>query len=137
MFYFLPTVCQEALEVLTLSFVLNFQALEQMQNDQNWKGFICTVLFQTMSRHIRVHAADQLLLIALKCGGNSNMHLFFINFLFELIQNSVADLPYHSNDVFRLLCHLLHCACTYKVAVPRYEQILLSQIEWLRNAKVI
>ena len=122
--------------MLTLSFVLNPQILEQMLNDQHWKSFICNVLVDTMNRHIRIIAVDQLYSMAVKCTGNVNILLFFINFLFEIIKSSVLDAPFHSIEVFHLLCHLLRYACNFKITIPRHEQLLQSQIEWLRNAKV-
>ncbi|CAG7834571.1 unnamed protein product [Allacma fusca] len=128
-------VCEEALEVLTLSFVLNPSALEQMLVDTLWKPFLRQVLFHTHGRSVRYVAHEQLYAIATKCSGNTSVLTFFIMFLFEVVQTLVRDTPQHSRDVFHLLCNLLRYSHNFNIPLPKHEQLLQSEIEWLRQVK--
>jgi hypothetical protein len=132
----LLSVCEEALEALTLSFVLNPGALDQLKGELVWKTFMRQVLFFTLGRNIRFVAHEQLYAIATKATGKPSIVTFFVTFLFEIVQNSVNEKPHHSKDVFHLLCNLLRYSCQTKIALPKHEQLLLAQIEWLKHAKV-
>lgn len=122
--------------MLTLSFVLNPTALESIVSENAWKNFLRTVLFHSLSGRIRFMAHDQFFTIATKATGNPKVILFFIQFLFEIMQSSIVEIPQHSRDVFHLLCNLLRYALNYQIAVPNHEQMLNTQLEWLRQAKV-
>jgi len=130
------TVCEEALETLTLSFALNPNALELMISDPSFKTFLQQVLFDSLGRTIRFVANEQFFSIATKCTGKPSVITFFIHFLFDIVQNHTKELPDHSRDVFHLLCNLLRYSSNCGIPLPKHEQLLTTQIEWLRQAKV-
>jgi len=124
------------LEVLTLSFVLNPTALGSIVSENAWKNFLRTVLFHSLSSRIRYMAHDQFFTIATKATGNPKVLLFFVQFLFEIMQTSIQEIPQHSRDVCHLLCNLLRFALNFQIGIPNHEQLLSTQLEWLRQAKV-
>jgi len=89
-----------------------------------------------MGRTIRFVANDQLFSIATKATGKQSVVIFFITFLFDIIQNLVTEKPHHSRDAFHLLCNLLRYSSQVKIQLPKSEQLLLVEIDWLRQAKV-
>ena len=56
-------------------------------------------------------------------------------FLFDIVQTLVRDTPQHSRDVFHLLCNLLRYSHNFNIPLPKHEQLLNSEIEWLRQVK--
>lgn len=124
------------MEALTLSFVMNPGALDQVLNEPTWRNFVRQVLFHSHSISVRTVAAHQFYSIATKCTGNYNALTFFIIFLFEIIQNSVREMPQNSINVFHLLCNLLRFSHSFNIPLAKHEHLLSTQIEWLRQAKV-
>jgi len=131
-------VCEEALETLTLSFVLNPGALDQITSEQNWKTFFRQILFYTYGRAIRNAANEQFYAIATKCAGicNNSVLTLFIAQLFEIVSSCVRTMPNQSRDVFCLLCNLLRFSSNHGIPLSKYRVYLNSQIEWLRQSKV-
>ena len=119
-----------------MSFVLNPSALDQIMADPTFKAFLRSVSFHSLSRPIRYVSCEQFYAIATRATGNPLILLYFIIFLFELVQTSVREMPQHSKDVFHLLCNLLRYANMHKVSIPKHEQLLGLQLEWLREVKV-
>jgi len=74
--------------------------------------------------------------MATRATGNPQVLIFFINFLFELTQNSAREIPHHCKDIFNLLCNLIRYAISNKVQIQKYEQLLESELDWLREVKV-
>lgn len=124
------------MEVLSLAYTLNPQALEYTLTDSFGVTFLRTVLFHSLSRSIRFISNDHFYLIATKCTGNANILLTLIHFLFDIVQNSARELPHLSRDAFNLLCNLLRYASTYRIPFAKHEALLANEIEWLRQAKV-
>lgn len=105
-------------------------------NDSTIKQFVRQVVFYTQGRSIRYVANEQLFLIATKATGKPSVITYFIMLLFDILQGSARDMPHHSRDAFHLLCNLLRYSSSYHIPLPKHEQMLASQIEWLKQVKV-
>lgn len=118
-----------------MSFVLNPVALDQLLGESTMKSFIRQVLFYTQGQSIRFVAHEQFFAIATKATGKPGVITFFTMFLFDIVQNSAREIPQHSRDAFHLLCNLLRYSSGFQIPLPKYEQLLQTQIDWLRQAK--
>jgi hypothetical protein len=100
------------------------------------KTFIRQVLFFTQGASIRMMAQSQFFSIATKATGKPNVITFYIQFLFDIIQNSAQEAPQHSRESFHLLCNLLRYSSNSHIPLPKNDFLLSTQIGVLRQAKV-
>jgi ubiquitin carboxyl-terminal hydrolase 9/24 len=139
-------VCREALECLSLSMCLVPNALDTLnQSEKHWRMFIIDLLLICPSRLIRQTAAEQFLLIALKCSLQPNKAiLFFIQMLFAYVlqlnnqrssNNATINYSGSSEEYFHLLCRLLNCAHLNQVKLSNADTLLNNEIQWLKKLK--
>uniref|UniRef100_A0A224XFS3 Putative ubiquitin carboxyl-terminal hydrolase faf-x n=1 Tax=Panstrongylus lignarius TaxID=156445 RepID=A0A224XFS3_9HEMI len=127
-------VCKEALEVLTMTLVLNSTALENLLEDKKWTNFIIDLVLLCNNRTVRMVAAEQFLLMVTL--GNSQKPLHFsITLLFSVLHTLVMDYAKNSHEYFQLLCRLINFSCMYNCPLPSAETLLFNEIKWLKLIK--
>nr|CAD7397023.1 unnamed protein product [Timema cristinae] len=96
-------VCKEALEVLTITLVLNPKCLEALVKDKMWHTFIIDLLLLCKNRSVRMAAAEQFLLISTWCSASQQPLQFCITLLFTVLGTTVVEHAAGSHEYFQLL----------------------------------
>lgn len=123
---------KEALEVLTISLVLNPEASESLSKDPMWSKFILALVLENPMRQIRQSATEQLYLICTYCATDWRPFSFVIALLIDALENLA---PHNSNtcaEFFQLLCRTLNYGCMYNWPFPINDVLLTQEISWLR-----
>lgn len=129
------SLCKEALEVLTISLVLNPDANESLCQYNIWPKFITSIVLMNPMRQIRQHAGEQLYLICTFCAGGHRQFDFVIKLLVDSLQTLVPNHAATSADFFQLLCRNLNYGCLYNWPMAINDQLLGQEIAWLRSVK--
>lgn len=124
-------VCKEAMEVLTISLVLNPNANEYLANDPLWAKFIIQLILMNQHRHIRQVAAEQLFLICTYCAGDRRPFTFMVNLLVNSLKSLVPQYESTCADYFQLLCRTLSYGCVVSWPLNIGEDLLGEEIKWL------
>lgn len=124
-------VCKEAMEVLTISLVLNPSANEVLSNDPLWSKFITSLVLMNQHRHIRQVAAEQLFLTCTYCAGDRRSFGFMINLLVNSLKTLVPQYESTCADFFQLLCRTLSYGCVVNWPLNIGEGLLAEEIKWL------
>lgn len=128
-------VCREALEVLSISLVLNSNANEALIKDPMWSTFITSLLVMNPSRQVRQAVAEQLLVSCTYCAADKQPFVF----LAKLLVNSLHTLvPQHSAtcaEFFQLLCRTINYGCVYNWSLALNENLLSQEITWLHTIR--
>lgn len=127
-------LCQEALEVLTITVALCPEVVQQLQEEEPWKQFIIDLLLICPKRCIRHTAAEQFCLVATRCSLDQQCLLFFINLLFAQLSKLKSHAT-SSQELFQLLCRLLNFACSSHCTLPSAQQLLNDEIDWLKAVR--
>ncbi|XP_037075311.1 probable ubiquitin carboxyl-terminal hydrolase FAF-X, partial [Pollicipes pollicipes] len=128
-------VCREGLETLSVALCLRPDILEALTKQEYFQSFIIDLVLICKNRVVRMCAAEQFSLIAMRCSSNSSGLIFFINLLFSMLNGKAKDNASNSQEYFQLLCRLLDCACHHSLTVPGVEKLLHSEIVWLHQVK--
>ncbi|XP_026291782.1 probable ubiquitin carboxyl-terminal hydrolase FAF-X isoform X3 [Frankliniella occidentalis] len=128
-------VSKEALEVLSMSLVLNVKTLYRLSKDQMWHNFIIDLVLLCRDRSIRLCAVDQILTILTWCNANPQPLQDFISLLFSVLNTTVVDNANRSHEYFQLLCRLINCAYVSKCPLPEAEALLNDEIIWLKKVR--
>ncbi|XP_055695090.1 probable ubiquitin carboxyl-terminal hydrolase FAF isoform X2 [Lutzomyia longipalpis] len=129
------TVCKEALEVLTISLVLNPNATEALNHDISWPKFITSLVLMNPSRHVRKVASEKLFLVCTYCAADRKPFTYMVVLLVGSIQTLV---PQHSStcaEFFQLLCRILNYGCLYNWQLPVSDVLFSQEITWLRTIR--
>ncbi|RWS27831.1 putative ubiquitin carboxyl-terminal hydrolase FAF-X-like protein [Leptotrombidium deliense] len=141
--------CKEALEVLTLMFMLSPNVIDQLMKDETWQMFVIDLLLISSNRlvmdsftsyltiMVRLAALDEFVLIATKCPTNSDVLVKFIQLLHSHLKITVPQNNYYktSKEFFRLFCKLLNSAYITRCLLPQSQQLLEYEIDILRNVR--
>lgn len=125
-------LCKEALEVLTISLVLNPEASDSLSKDPMWSKFILALVLENPMRQIRQSAAEQLYLICTYCATDWRPFSFVIALLIDALENMA---PHNANtcaEFFQLLCRTLSYGCLFSWPFPINDVLLTQEISWLR-----
>ncbi|KAJ8679779.1 hypothetical protein QAD02_015566 [Eretmocerus hayati] len=157
-------VCKEALEVLTLTLVLNPKALEDVAKDSMnlsasecdmWNTFIIDLVLVSTSRIIRATAAEQFLLIFTWCSSGDlplqsfiaplfpvmntlaidNAKQFFNTCTLPILNTTVMEYAKQSHEFFQLVCRLLNHAHSLGCSMGSAENWLSAEISWLEEVR--
>ncbi|XP_059619571.1 probable ubiquitin carboxyl-terminal hydrolase FAF isoform X2 [Phlebotomus argentipes] len=130
------TVCKEALEVLTISLVLNPNATEALNHhDMAWPKFITSLVLMNPSRHVRKVASEKLFLICTYCATDRRP---FSNMVILLVGSIHSVVPQYSStcaEFFQLLCRILNYGCLYSWPLPVSDVLFSQEITWLRSIR--
>lgn len=129
------SLCKDALEVLTISLVLNPDANEALSRDPIWPNFIISIVLMNPMRSIRQHAADQLYFSCTYCAGDWRPFVFTVNCLVNSLHTLVPKHAATSADYFKLLCRSLNYGCLYNWPLEQNESLLEQEIAWLQSVK--
>lgn len=124
-------VCKEAMEVLTISLVLNPNANEMLSNDALWAKFITSLVLMNPHRHIRQVAAEQLFLTCTYCAGDRRPFTFMSTLLLNSLKHLVPQYESTCADFFQLLCRTLSYGCVVNWPLTISEDLLPEEIKWL------
>lgn len=128
-------VCKDALEVLTISLVLNPDANEALSRDAVWPNFIISIVLMNPMRPIRLQAADQLFFSCTYCAGDWRPFAFIVKCLVESLQTLVPQHAATCAEYFNLLCRSLNYGCMYNWPLEMNDALLEREIGWLRSVK--
>uniref|UniRef100_A0A1A9ZPQ2 ubiquitinyl hydrolase 1 n=1 Tax=Glossina pallidipes TaxID=7398 RepID=A0A1A9ZPQ2_GLOPL len=128
-------VCKEALEVLTISLVLNPSANEALNNDPLWSKFITCLILKNQYRHVRQVAAEQLFLTCTYCAGDRRPFAYMVNLLVSLLKTLVPLHEATCADFFQLLCRTLSYGCLVNWPLNIGEGLLTEEIKWLQKIR--
>lgn len=128
-------VCKEALELLSIAFVLNPRNLENLTKDKMWHTFIIDLLLLCKNRSVRIAAAEQFLMISTWCSGSPQPLQFCITLLFTVLNTTVIENARHSHEYFQMLCRLLNYAYMSGCHLPTCETLLANEIAWLKRIR--
>lgn len=128
-------VCKEALEVLTITLVLNPTALETLSRDKMWHIFLIDLVLLSTSRAIRIAAAEQFFLISTWCSSGHQTLLFTITLLFTVLNTTVIENAKQSHEYFQLLCRLLNFAHMSGCPLSSAETLLNIEISWSKKVR--
>ncbi|KAL0281150.1 UNVERIFIED_CONTAM: hypothetical protein PYX00_002224 [Menopon gallinae] len=128
-------MCREALQVLTLSLVLNYKMMDSFMKDQIWHTFIIDLLLLAKHRVVRNASAEQFHLM-FSIGAITQQPLqFCITLLFTHLNTTVIEHCKNSNEYFRLLCRLINYALVTNCPLPTAETLLNNEIAWLKKIR--
>lgn len=125
-------LCKEALEVLTISLVLNPDASESLSKDPMWPKFILALVLENPMRQIRLSATEQLYLICTYCATDWRPFSFVIALLIDALENLAPHNSSTCAEFFQLLCRTLNYGCSYSWPFPINDVLLTQEISWLR-----
>ncbi|KAK6644525.1 hypothetical protein RUM43_000792 [Polyplax serrata] len=126
-------LCREALQVLTVSLVLNCKVMDTYIKDSLWHTFIIDLLLLAKHRVVRCAASDQFLLI-LYDSAQQPLH-FCISLLFSHLDTTVTVNCKNSSEYFMLLCRLINYALMTDCPLPNAEVLLDNEIAWLKKIR--
>ncbi|KAH8417659.1 hypothetical protein KR222_003640 [Zaprionus bogoriensis] len=129
------SMCKEALEVLTISFILNPSANEALSNDANWPKFITSIVLKNPLRHVRQVASEQLFLASTYCAGDRRPFGYMVNLLVSALKNLVPQYEATCAEFFSVLCRTLSYGCIYNWPLQIGEGLLGDEIKWLRKIR--
>ncbi|XP_060649387.1 probable ubiquitin carboxyl-terminal hydrolase FAF isoform X5 [Drosophila nasuta] len=129
------SVCKEALEVLTISFILNPSANEALSNDANWPKFITSIVLKNPLRHVRQVASEQLFLASTYCAGDRRPFVYMVNLLVSALKTLVPQYEATCAEFFSVLCRTLSYGCIYNWPLQIGEGLLSDEINWLRKIR--
>lgn len=128
-------VCREALEVLSISLVLNPSANDALIKDQVWSQFITSLLIMNPSRHIRQAVAEQLLISCTYCAADKQPYTFLAKLLVNSLHNLVPQYATTCAEFFQLLCRIINYGCVYNWSLALNENLLSQEIAWLHTVR--
>ena len=95
-------VCKEALEVLTISLVLNPNALVTLTRDKMWRTFLIDLVLLSTSRAVRIAAAEQFLLISSWCSSGHQAIQQSILLLISVLNTTVVENSKQCHEYFQV-----------------------------------
>uniref|UniRef100_A0A336MFC5 ubiquitinyl hydrolase 1 n=1 Tax=Culicoides sonorensis TaxID=179676 RepID=A0A336MFC5_CULSO len=128
-------VCREALEVLSISLVLNSSANEALIKDPMWSTFITSLLIMNPSRHVRQAVAEQLLVSCTYCAADKQPFVFLAKLLVTSLHTLVPQHSATCAEFFQLLCRTINYGCVYNWSLALNENLLSQEIAWLHTIR--
>ncbi|XP_037709570.1 probable ubiquitin carboxyl-terminal hydrolase FAF isoform X2 [Drosophila subpulchrella] len=129
------SMCKEALEVLTISFILNPSANEALTSDANWPKFITSIVLKNPLRHVRQVASEQLFLASTYCAGDRRPFVYMVNLLVGALKTLVPQYEATCAEFFSVLCRTLSYGCIYNWPLQISEGLLGDEIKWLQRIR--
>jgi len=129
------SMCKEALEVLTISFILNPSANEALTSDPNWPKFITSIVLKNPLRHVRQVASEQLFLASTYCAGDRRPFVYMVNLLVGALKTLVPQYESTCAEFFSVLCRTLSYGCIYNWPLQISEGLLGDEIKWLQRIR--
>ncbi|KAH8232660.1 hypothetical protein KR032_011344 [Drosophila birchii] len=129
------SMCKEALEVLTISFILNPSANEALSSDANWPKFITSIVLKNPYRHVRQVASEQLFLASTYCAGDRRPFVYMVNLLVGALKTLVPQYEATCSEFFSVLCRTLSYGCIYNWPLQIGEGLLSDEIKWLQRIR--
>ncbi|GAB0088843.1 Probable ubiquitin carboxyl-terminal hydrolase FAF [Sergentomyia squamirostris] len=129
------TVCKEALEVLTISLVLNPNATEALSHDTAWPKFITSLVLVNPSRHVRKVASEKLFLISTYCSPDKRPFNYMVVLLVGNLHDPVTQNAATCAEFFQLLCRILSYGCLFNWPLPVSDALFSQEITWLRSIR--
>ncbi|XP_016979798.1 probable ubiquitin carboxyl-terminal hydrolase FAF isoform X5 [Drosophila rhopaloa] len=129
------SMCKEALEVLTISFILNPSANEALSSDANWPKFITSIVLRNPLRHVRQVASEQLFLASTYCAGDRRPFVYMVNLLVGALKTLVPQYEATCAEFFSVLCRTLSYGCIYNWPLQISEGLLGDEIKWLQRIR--
>lgn len=128
-------VCKDAMEVLTISLVLNPDANEALSRDAVWPNFLISIVLTNPLRPIRQYSAEQLYFSCTFCAGDWRPFAFTVKCLVDSLHTLVPQHAATCAEYFNLLCRTLNYGCTYNWPLEQNDSLLEQEIGWLRSVK--
>lgn len=148
--------CREALEVMTIMFMLSPEILSQFSAESSdFSKFITDLLlispegyvtcpFKCYSAFtnalfysmIRETALEQFALMPTKCSLAQDVLINFIQLLHSHLGSTVASYYETSNEFFQLFCRLLNSASVLKCSLPLTQELLEYEVDLIQNVRV-
>lgn len=128
-------VCKEALELSSISLVLNPVANDALNREASRPLFITSLVLINPYRPVRQVASEQLFLSCTYCAADRRPFTFMVKFLVLSLQNLV---PQHSStcaEFFQLLCRILNYGGMFNWPLLQNDRLLAQEISWLRSIK--
>lgn len=125
-------LCKEALEVLTISFVLNPEASESLSRDPVWREFILALVLENPMRQIRQTTIEQIYFICTFCASDWRPFSFVITLLIDALEKLAPHYSQTCAEFFQLLCRTLNYGCLYSWPFPINDVLLTQEISWIR-----
>lgn len=127
------SLCKEALEVLTISLVLNPAANEALARDPMWSKFILSLVLENPMRQIRQTATEQLYLICTYCAADYRPFAFVMALLIDALDTLAPRNSATCAEFYQLLCRTLNYGCMYNWPFSINNVLLTQEISWLRS----
>lgn len=126
---------KEALDVLTISLILNPKIYGALMRDPIWPKFITSLVLRNQSRSVRQLASDQLFLGCTYSTADNKPSLFIIRLLVDNLQTTVPQNSATCAEFFQFLCRTLNYGCMCNWQLPMSEDLLTQEITWLRSVR--
>lgn len=126
-------LCKEALEVLSMSLVLNPSASEALIKESIWSLFIRSLLIMNPSRCIRQGVAEQLLVCCTYCATDRRPYVYLLRLLINSLHDLIPHYAAHCAEFFQLLCRIINYGYHYNWSTSVNETLLNQEIAWLKN----
>lgn len=126
-------LCKEALEVLTISLVLNPEANEALNRDTVWSKFIISLVLINPLRQIRQTAAEQLYLICTYCASDWRPFVFIMSLLINTLDALAPQNAATCAEYFQLLCRTLSYGVMYNWPLTISNVLLGQEISFLQK----
>lgn len=128
-------VCREALEVLSISLVLNPNANEVLIQDVSWASFIRSLLIKNKSKIVRQAVAEQLLVNCTYCAADRRAYVFLSNLLITSLHELLPQYAATCAEFFQLFCRIINYGYHYNSTLTVNESLLSQEINWLRAVR--
>lgn len=129
------SVCKDALEVLTISLVLNPAANETLTADTAWSAFVTSIVLCNPVRAIRQQASEQLYFACTYCAADWRPFGATVGCLVDVLYTLVPEHAATSAEFFNLLCRSLSYGCKFQWPLRQNDTLLEQEIGWLRSVK--
>lgn len=123
-------VCREAMEVLTVSMVLNPSAHGALICESFWSEFITNLVLVSESKQVRQTAAEQLLLITTWCSTDRQPLEFITSLLVSVLNTLALKYAYQSQEYFMVIFRTMLSLITTSIT-RRLRNIIFVVMNWL------
>lgn len=125
------SIFKEALEILSLSLVLNYRGFDLLFQDPNWSKFMISSVLENSSRHVRQIASEQFFYMCTYCSPNKKPFIYIIELLTETLKSSLNFYSSNCSEFFKLFCRILKYGCANKWSFDTCDCLIAQEIEWI------
>ncbi|KAI1278141.1 putative ubiquitin carboxyl-terminal hydrolase FAF-X [Halotydeus destructor] len=127
--------CREALEILSIMFMLSPRVLQSLIDEENFRKFIIDLVLICPKKSIRCSALEHFSLIATKCLIDRDILRKILELLNSHITSTVTEHYKKSREFFQLFCRLLDMANVSRYRFTLTQDLLKFETELIPNAR--